>query len=305
MGSIVDVLSKLKLINPPIFLKNNVHYEVQMGSVAYGVSNNNSDIDVYGFCIPPKHIIFPHLNGEILGFGKQIKRFEQFQQHHILDSSTNKEYDLSIYNIVKYFQLVMENNPNMIDSLFVPRRCILHSTQIGEYIRENRRLFLHKGSWHKFKGYAYSQVHKMNIKKPEVGSNRYDMYITYGYDLKFAYHVVRLLNEIEQILVEHNLDLERNREQLKSIRRGEWTKEQIIAYFETKEHSLESAYLNSTLPHKPNEEKIKELLLYCLEMHYGNIDNAIKTGNIDIEKSLSKIEQICNTIRKTIFRKTI
>ena len=51
-------------------------------------------------------------------------------------------------------------------------------------------------------------------------------------DVKFLYHVVRLLNEAEQILMEGDLDLERNREQLKSIRKGEWTFDQIVKYFD-------------------------------------------------------------------------
>jgi predicted nucleotidyltransferase len=139
-----------------------------MGSVAYGVSSDVSDLDVYGFCIPPKDIIFPHLAGEVFGFGTQIKRFEQFQQHHIKDPSANggegQEIDVAIYNIVKYFQLCMENNPNMIDSLFTPTRAVLHCTEVGNMVRDARKMFLHKGSWHKFKGYAYSNLHKMDTK---------------------------------------------------------------------------------------------------------------------------------------------
>jgi len=294
MGSIVDVLMKKQLLSPPSFMRNNVHYEVMMGSVAYGVSSDDSDIDVYGFCIPPKSVIFPHLNGEILGFGKKRDRFDQYQQHHILDKSNGKEYDITIYSIIKFFQLCMDNNPNMIDSLFVPRRCILHSTQVGEHVRENRKAFLHKGSWFKFKGYAYSQVHKMKIKKPDPTSNRYEMVQKYGYDVKFGYHVVRLLNEIEQILIEKDLDLERNREQLKSIRRGEWTLEQIVDYFEKKEKELESIYTNSDLQHSPDEEKIKSILLECLEMHYGSLDNAIKTNvsSIDLLNDISNYVEI-------------
>ena len=96
-----------------------------------------------------------------------------------------------------------------------------------------------------------------------------------GYSLKFAYHVVRLINEVEQILVEGDLDLQRNNEQLKSIRRGEWSFEQLEDYFAHKEKILETSYANSTLPHGPNEAKIKELLLSCLEQHYGNLDAAV------------------------------
>ena len=298
MGSIIDRLASRQLIQPPGFLRANVQYEVIMGSVAYGVSTDTSDMDIYGFCIPPKHIIFPHLNGMIYGFGKQSNKFEQWQKHHVNDISAKKEYDFTIYSIVKYFQLCMQNNPNMIDSLFVPRRCILHSTAVGELVRENRKMFLHKGAWHKFKGYAYSQVHKMKIKNPEPGSTRYDMVQKYGYDLKFAYHVVRLLNEIEQILIEHDLDLERNREQLKTIRRGEWTQEQIIKYFEVKEKELEGLYIESSLQHSPDENKIKALLLQCLEHHYGSLDDAIKT-NVPINAVLNEMQMYIDRIRKT------
>jgi predicted nucleotidyltransferase len=299
MGSIIDTLASKQLITPPGFLRANVQYEVLMGSVAYGVSTDTSDMDIYGFCIPPKNIVFPHLNGEIMGFGKQHERFEQWQQHHIKDISAKKEYDFSIYSIVKYFQLCMQNNPNMIDSLFVPRRCILHSTAVGELVRENRKLFLHKGAWHKFKGYAYSQVHKMRIKNPEPGSTRYEMVQKYGYDLKFAYHVVRLLNEIEQILTEHDLDLERNREQLKAIRRGEWTQEQIINYFETREKELEALYTSSPLQHSPDEEKIKGLMLQCLEHHYGSLSDAIKT-DITVNAVLDEMQAYIDKIRRSI-----
>ena len=300
MGSIVDELTKRQVIvpAPPAFLKNNIQYEVLMGSVAYGVSNATSDIDVYGFCIPQKTTIFPHLAGEIFGFGTPQPRFDQWQKHHIKDISSGKEYDFSIYSIIKYFNLCMQNNPNMIDSLFVPVRCILHSTQIGDHVRANRKLFLHKGAWHKFKGYAYSQVHKMRTKKPGKDSTRYEMVQKYGYDVKFAYHVVRLLNEIEQILIEHDLDLERNREQLKSIRKGEWKLEQIINYFESKEKELEELYTKSKLQHSPNEEQIKKLLLECLEMHYGSLSDAISL-KVPINNIIDDLQDCVNRLRNS------
>lgn len=164
MASVVKRIVKEKLASPPPWLPENVMYETIMGSVAYGVSSDTSDCDVYGFCLPKKSVIFPHLTGYIEGFGDKPEGFNQWQQHHIKDPSAGKEYDVSIYSIVKYFQLCMENNPNMIDSLFTPQNCVLHITPIGNMVRENRKMFLHKGSWHKFKGYAYSSMHKCNIK---------------------------------------------------------------------------------------------------------------------------------------------
>jgi predicted nucleotidyltransferase len=234
-------------------------------------------MDLYGFCIPPKDVVFPHLAGEIHGFGKQIQRFEQFQQHHIIEKDHNKEYDINIYNIVKYFQLVMENNPNMIDSLFTAQNHVIQCTKLANHVRDNRKLFLHKGCWHKFRGYAYSQMHKMKIKEPDIHSKRYASIQEHGYDVKFAYHVVRLLNEVEQILMEEDLDLQRNHEQLKEIRRGGWTMQQIEDHFALKERALGQAYHDSKLRHTADEETIKKILLEVLEEHYGTLDGAIET----------------------------
>jgi len=275
MPSTVDRLAKRGLITPPGFLACNVHYETMMGSVAYGVAGDASDCDIYGFCTPPKDMLFPHLRGEIPGFGRQVKRFEQYQQHGIVDKDAAKTYDISVYSIVKYFQLCMENNPNMIDSLFVPQRCIVHITQLGQHVREHRHLFLHKGSFHKLKGYAYSQLHKMRTKTPRAGSKRAAAVREHGFDLKFAYHVVRLLSQAEQILEEGDLDLERNREQLKAIRRGEVTCDDIIKWASDKELQLEMLYRDSALRHSPPEDEIKQLLLECLEMHYGSLDQCL------------------------------
>jgi predicted nucleotidyltransferase len=273
---ILDNLYKQKLIHPPKWLLANTCYLTTMGSQAYGVSTDDSDLDVYGFCIPPKDIVFPHLAGVIPGFGNQGEVFHQWQEHHIRDPNKAVEYDFSVYSIVKYFQLCMDNNPNMIDSLFTPRHCVIHSTPVSEHMRDNRKLFLHKGAWHKFKGYSYAQMAKIRNKVNASNPKRAETIAQHGYDLKFAYHIVRLLNEVEQILVEGDLDLQRNREQLKEIRRGEWTLEQVEAYFESKERLLESTYAASPLPHGPDEAAIKKLLIECLEIHYGDLSSAIK-----------------------------
>ena len=109
---------------------------------------------------------------------------------------------------------------------------------------------------------------------------------------KFGYHVVRLLDEIEQILTLGDLDLQRDRERLKAIRRGEWTLEQVKAFFVTKEKELESAYGASTLPHGPDEAAIKALLLECLEAHYGSLSDALVRPSEE-RALLAQIKALC------------
>ena len=158
-------------------------------------------------------------------------------------------------------------------------------------MRENRRMFLHKGSWHRFKGYAYQQVHK--AKSQTRKGKRAEVVSEHGYDLKFASHCVRLLNEAEQILSECDLDLTRNNEQIKSIRRGEWSLEQIESYFASKERELETLYTTSKLRHSPDEEAIKELLLNILEEHYGDLSAAVASEGRE-RLALLQISEIIN-----------
>lgn len=153
-----------------------------MGSHAYGVADTSvkskmPDYDVYGWCVPPKDQIFVHLTGYIDGFGTKPPQFEQYQQHHILDEDAlgghGKVWDLSIFSIVKFFELCRQNNPNMIDSLFTPENCVIHATEIGQLVRDNRRLFLSKEAWKKFRGYAHSSIKKAH-DKPYVKLSKFE-----------------------------------------------------------------------------------------------------------------------------------
>jgi len=348
----VRELLEKKLISPPKFLADNMCYETIMGSFAYGVSSDTSDCDIYGFCIPPKNVIFPHLDGEIEGFGTQKKRFHQWQEHHIMDESAaggkGKEYDLAIYNIVKYFQLVMGNNPNMIDSLFTEQNCVLQITAVGTMVREERHLFLCKKAWHTFKGYAYSQINKAKTKNDEnvkdirryeedngichsttfkevekekndrgsvpkllnvdistyyelfeTGMNkskRFESRKIYNMDVKFFYHVVRLLAEVEQIMMEGDLDLREKgrREHMKAIRRGDVTQEEILNWATIKEKDLEKLYHSSTLRHEPDESRIKQLLLDCLEHHYGSMEQCI----VNPDEAIQALKEVRDVIDK-------
>lgn len=293
--NVLKVLRDKQLVHPPKWLPANVHYLVITGSVSYAVSSDTSDMDVVGFCIPPKEDVFPHLRGEIQGFGLQKKRFDVWQEHHIMDKETRQEYDFSIYSIVKFFQLAMENNPNMVDTLFTPQRCVLFCSSIAQIVRDNRKKFLHKGSYHKLRGYSYSQLHKIGTKANSANPKRQASIEAHGYCVKFGYHVIRLLLQAEQILLEHDLDIQQNAEILKAVRRGEWSEEKLRGWFDEKEKHLEELYTKSTLQHKPDEEAIKELLMNCLEQHYGSLDSAVKR-EVPVERIIAELKAIIEKI---------
>lgn len=282
-------LYKNKLVrNVEGWIFENIQYETIMGSTAYGVSTDDSDMDVYAFTIPPKGIVFPHTEGYIAGFGSGPPNFKVFQKHHIMEN--DREYDLAIYSIVTYFSLLMENNPNMIDSLFTRDQSVTYSSVIGDMVKDQRKLFLHRGAWHRFKGYAYSQMKK--IRNKNATGKRAELVEKYGYDVKFAYHCVRLMNEVEQILMHGDIDLMQNNDQLKDIRAGNWTLDHLESYFSEKELQLEKLYQNSSLQKYPDDSKIKQLLVDCLEEFYGSISNSEVTTVNEYERAVKDIQHI-------------
>lgn len=297
MASVIQMLKKRGIGSQPNWLAENMHYETIMGSEAYAVSSGGSDIDIYGFCIPRKSDIFPHLRGEIPGFGRQIARFEQYQEHHLDAPEHRKTYDVSIYSIVKYFHLCMDNNPNMIDSLFTPERCVRFATPVARMVRDARRDFLSKRAWDKFRGYASAQFHKMETKTHSANETRQADIQAYGYSTKYAYHLVRLLLECEQILIHNDINLERDSEFLKSIRRGEWSLPDLKRWHGEKLIALETVHTNSKIAERPDEDRIKKLLLQCLEHHYGSIADAVKV-DVDVESLISDMQSVLDRYKK-------
>ena len=87
------------------------------------------------------------------------------------------------------------------------------------------------------------------------------------------------------ILMEEDIDLQRNNEQLKAIRRGEWTEERLRTWCADKESQLEKVYAESKLRATPDEPKIRSLLVNCLEEHYGSLEDCLVNPDRAVECS--------------------
>src|SRR5581483_8047817 len=204
-----------------------------------------------------------------------------------------REYDFNIFNIVKFFSLLLECNPGVLETLYTAHECVVHSTYIGNLVREHRDIFLYKRCYATFKNYAYSQLHKMTSKNPT--GKRKEIRDKFGFDVKFCYNLLRLLNECEQILMTGTMDLRLNNEQLKAIRRGELKEEEVRKMASDKEKQLETLFVNSKLPEKPQKDKIKKLLLECLDYHYGTLKDCIEMP----DKYRSIVNEIKDLINKS------
>ena len=93
-----------------------------------------------------------------------------------------------------------------------------------------------------------------------------------------------------------DVDLQRDRELLKAIRRGEWTEARLRQWFAAKESQLEAVYAASTLRATPDEAGIKALLLECLEEHYGSLSACVVEPDRSVV-ALRKIQAELDRIR--------
>jgi uncharacterized protein len=92
----------------------------------------------------------------------------------------------------------------------------------------------------------------------------------FGYSCKFASHLIRLLDEGLQFLIDGRIDLPLpNNNLIRDIKLGKFTLEEILKMADDKEKLVNDAYIKSTLSHSPNLEAIEQLQIEMLKEFWG------------------------------------
>lgn len=233
--------------------KDNLILKTITGSFLYGIETETSDHDFHGVFVPPKEYV--------LG----LQKCEQVVIDE-LDKNGNK-IDYTVYTLIKYIHLAIQNNPNIISMLYTPEKHIIECNKYGKMLIDNRHLFLSKKAYHTFKGYAHAQKRKILMKEP-IGK-RLALVEKFGYDVKFASHLIRLLYEALDILTMNELTYPSPyRRVIKAIKLGEWPLEKVLAEAERLEALVDEAYVKSTLQHKANTAEIEKLQISMLEEYW-------------------------------------
>jgi len=256
-------------VNKPKWL-NDASYVTVMGSRAYKTHTIASDWDFYGFCVPPASVVFPHIAGDIPLFWNQKNNFKQLQLQHI-PSEIYGDVDITIYNIVYYFDRVLDGNPNMLDSLFVPDDTIMVIDKVGKMVRDNRELFLSQRLYKKFVGFAMSHLKKITSRTRQ--GLRKAVVDEHGYDTKDASHVVRAMLEIKDFMLSGNCDVSSHAVTVREIRAGEWSLERVQKIFDTILGGLDIMHSEGrfVVAENPRVDEVKSLLVDCLEEKYGSL----------------------------------
>lgn len=235
-------------MNNEIFKKRCILYSYR-GSKAHGLlTEETDDIDLIGVCIPPISYFFG------------LDKFEQFSQ---LPTENNKD-DIVIYDIRKYFRLLLKSNPNVISLLWNDWSDYLIIDGYGYDLIESREIFNSQQAYFSFGGYAKSQLHKMvsGAYKGYMGAKRKALVEKFGYDTKNASHLIRLLKMGIEFLSTGKFIVKRtkDRDELLGIKYGERSLESIKRQAIKLFTQLDEAKSKSKLPEYPDFDSANKLL---------------------------------------------
>lgn len=114
-------------------------YRAVVGSVAWGLAGEGSDVDTRGVFVLP--------------FDRATSLFRQPEEIR------DPEFDTEYWEVEKFLHLLLRSDANAIELLWSPE--ILHSTDLAERIRRRRRDFLSQNVVGSFGRYALSQIVKI------------------------------------------------------------------------------------------------------------------------------------------------
>lgn len=162
--------------------------EIVTGSYLYGTNTESSDKDLVGIFMPSIEYI--------LGFKRCEEVDLSIKDKTIENKNTKLAVDRKLYEFRKFIQLALDNNPNILEILFCNRENILFENDIGRKLLDIKHLFPHKGLKQKFLGYAFSQKHKMVIKKDNYFEFKsYQSYIITKYKNNLSKSLIELIYE--------------------------------------------------------------------------------------------------------------
>lgn len=206
-------------------------YRCVVGSRAYGLDDEESDVDRRGFFLPPAE-----LNWSLFGVPEQLE-----------NEATQETY----WELQKFIRLALKANPNILECLYTP--LVEHASDLAQRLLSMRELFLSRLAYQTYNGYVLSQFKKLEQDLRARGAIKW----------KHAMHLVRLLLSGITILREGHVPVRvsEHRQRLLAIRRGELTWEEVNEWRFALHHELDEAFTKTRLPERPDYERANAFLI--------------------------------------------
>ncbi|QEG21685.1 nucleotidyltransferase domain-containing protein [Mariniblastus fucicola] len=214
-----------------------VIYRCQVGSKAFGLSNESSDDDIRGIFLPPAELHW--------------SLYEVPQQLEFNDGQLDEVF----WELEKFLRLALKANPNILETLWTPM--VLEASPIAIRLREMREAFLSRHIFKTYSGYALSQFRRMRNSFQKNGT----------YKSKHAMHLIRLLHSGSGALKtgEIMVDVSEFRSELLAIRNGQYSFEQIESMAIELNKTFADAFEHTKLPEQPNFKTVDQFLIEARE----------------------------------------
>lgn len=260
-------IAEIRAICPP--WGQNIILAGYRGSESHGTSifageNATDDVDVFAITVQrPEWYVGLH------GYTNAVRQAHETAGMHL---------DLMLYDVRKFFHLLAKGNPNVHVALWLRPEHYLWNTLPGGRIIVNRRIFLSTSCLDALCGYATAQFKKMGagqLYQGYMGAKRKAQVDKYGYDVKNAAHCIRLLHMGIELCTEGTLYSwrpEAEREELMSIKRGEWSLARVKGHADHLWAEYRKVEKNARLPEWPDYDAINALLVEVV--HNANTPGA-------------------------------
>ena len=184
------------------------------------------------------------------------------------------------YGLRKYLNLALKGNPSILLALFVPPEHVREMTPEGEALRALAPAIVSKAAYMPFRGYMRQQHERLLGLRGQRNVTRPELVEAYGYDTKYAAHVVRLGLQGEELLLTGRISLpmqDAERALCVKVRTGGFSLAEASTQIIDAERRLDAAIMASPLPERPNAAKVERWMLEAYLAHW-NTHNAELRG---------------------------
>jgi predicted nucleotidyltransferase len=257
------------------------------GSELHGAKvKDTDDLDIYGVYLEPPELI--------LG----LEKSEFFVWSTAGNERRNgpDDIDICLYSLRKWAGLAAKGNPTALHFLFA-KNYAPNPIPWGTVLN-NRQIFLSRQAASQFRGFVDAQVRRLQGIGTGKKGQRHELIGVYGYDIKAAMHVIRLLNEGVELMRSGLITLPRpEKDLLVTIRTGNYgSLERVLDLANRLFGELEQAESQSILPEKVDKSKISRLISKTYLRHWRGgsdyphdleiLDRAVDRLNTEAEETL-------------------
>lgn len=226
-----------------------------VGSSLHGLSvAGQDDRDEMGVAIePPEYVI-------------GLRQFEQWVHRTKPEGvrSGPGDLDVTIYSLRKWARLALRGNPTILLLLFAPPSVCSVRTDLGDELQALASAFVARSVAAPYLGYMIAQRQRLTGERGQMRVRRAELIGQFGYDTKYAGHVIRLGLQGVELLRTGRLTLPMplgDREKVLAIRQGRMALQDVLTWAGELEAELRDLAETSPLPPEPNAEAVDRWLI--------------------------------------------